>query len=185
MHNILKREWLRVIDDALEILPWQTPKYGVAYSCSHVLLLVHFAVREKRTRKFYKLLLWSGENFTRRLASVKQERVGICAFFWDEQKCFPKRLRTRQVRRELTRLLAIKTKTFFYGFHPGRVTGSFCVLIHQFPNEYLIRRSRCTEFLLANLSDHRPLSVKLRFTGPRIRLVMLRFLCSMEIQQSL
>ena len=38
VHNDLKREWLCVIDDTLEILPWQTPKYGVAYSCSHILL---------------------------------------------------------------------------------------------------------------------------------------------------
>ena len=39
VHNDLKREWLCVINDALEILPWQTPKYGVAYSCSPVLLV--------------------------------------------------------------------------------------------------------------------------------------------------
>ena len=32
VHNDPKREWLCVIDDTLEILPWQTPKYGVAYS---------------------------------------------------------------------------------------------------------------------------------------------------------
>ena len=39
VHNGLKREWLCVIDDGLRILPWQTPKYGVAYSSSYVLLL--------------------------------------------------------------------------------------------------------------------------------------------------
>ena len=33
------KEWLCVIDDELRILPWQTPSYGVAYSCSHILLL--------------------------------------------------------------------------------------------------------------------------------------------------
>ena len=40
VHNDLKREWSRIIDDALEILPWQIPKYSVAYSCSHVLLFI-------------------------------------------------------------------------------------------------------------------------------------------------
>ena len=40
VHNDLKREWSRVIDDALEILPWQIPKYSVAYSCSHVFLFI-------------------------------------------------------------------------------------------------------------------------------------------------
>ena len=44
VHNDLKREWLCVIDNALQILLWQTPKYGVAYSYSHVLLCVVFAV---------------------------------------------------------------------------------------------------------------------------------------------
>ena len=34
--NWVKREWLCDINDALEILPCQTPKYGVAYSSSYV-----------------------------------------------------------------------------------------------------------------------------------------------------
>ena len=37
-----KSRWLCVIDDALEILPRQTPKYGVEYSCSHVLFACTF-----------------------------------------------------------------------------------------------------------------------------------------------
>ena len=41
VHNDLKKEWLCVIDDELRILPWQKPKYGVAYSCSHVLLVLY------------------------------------------------------------------------------------------------------------------------------------------------
>ena len=40
VHNDMKREWLCVIDDALEIMPWQTPKCGVAYSSCYVLLLI-------------------------------------------------------------------------------------------------------------------------------------------------
>ena len=43
VHNDLKREWLWVIDDALEILPWLTlSKYEVAYSSSSVLLLLRW-----------------------------------------------------------------------------------------------------------------------------------------------
>ena len=41
VHNDLKREWLCVINDELQILPWQTPKYRVAHSCSDVLLILH------------------------------------------------------------------------------------------------------------------------------------------------
>ena len=40
VHNNLKREWLCVIDDALEILPWQTATYGIAYSSSYVLFYI-------------------------------------------------------------------------------------------------------------------------------------------------
>ena len=40
VHIDLKREWMCVTDDELQILPWQTPKNGVACSCSHVLLLL-------------------------------------------------------------------------------------------------------------------------------------------------
>ena len=36
VHNDLEREWLSVIDDALEILPWQTLKCRVAYSYNGV-----------------------------------------------------------------------------------------------------------------------------------------------------
>ena len=39
-HNDLNREWLCVINDTLRILPWQTPKCGVAYSSSYVLLVI-------------------------------------------------------------------------------------------------------------------------------------------------
>ena len=51
--NGQKRESLCVFDDALEILPWQTPKYGVAYSCSYVLLVLlhHNNGSTKRTAK--------------------------------------------------------------------------------------------------------------------------------------
>ena len=45
VHNDLKREWLCVLDDALKISPWQTPKNGVSYFCSRV-LLVHENVTE-------------------------------------------------------------------------------------------------------------------------------------------
>ena len=46
--KFMKRECLCVIDDELRILPWQTPQYGVAYSCSHVLLNVRSAFLKMR-----------------------------------------------------------------------------------------------------------------------------------------
>ena len=39
VHNDQKREWLCMIDDKPEILPWQTPTFGVDYSCSYILLI--------------------------------------------------------------------------------------------------------------------------------------------------
>ena len=52
VHNDLKREWLSNIDDALEILLWQTPKYGVAYSCSNALLVICFVCLTQASFQF-------------------------------------------------------------------------------------------------------------------------------------
>ena len=70
------KEWLCVIDDALEILPWQTPKYGVAYSCSFVLLvsgweflsyLVNWVDGSATTKVF--------PNFIVRRSSLRQDQI--------------------------------------------------------------------------------------------------------------
>ena len=53
MHNNLKREGLCVIDDALRIS--QTPKYGVEYSYSHVILVKPAAqnkIKKKKRKEF-------------------------------------------------------------------------------------------------------------------------------------